>query len=73
MIGTKFRTEDAGVHSVVRGRKALYMGGSRSGSDGGPYTGDHADMSSEKPGENPGHRKPKDSWGRFVHPGLVGP
>ena len=30
-------------------------------------------MSSEKPGGNPGHRKPKDSWGRFVRPGLVGP
>ena len=30
-------------------------------------------MSSEKPDENSGHRKPKVSWGRFVRPGLVGP
>jgi hypothetical protein len=30
-------------------------------------------MSSEKLGENPSHRKPKVSWGRFVRPGLVGP
>ena len=30
-------------------------------------------MSSEKPDENSGHRKPKVSWGRFVLPGLVGP
>ena len=30
-------------------------------------------MSNEKTGENPVHRKPKVSWGRFVRPGLVGP
>jgi hypothetical protein len=30
-------------------------------------------MSSDNPGENPGRRKPKGSWGRFVRPGLVGP
>ena len=30
-------------------------------------------MSNEKKGENPFHRKPKVSWGRFVRPGLVGP
>ena len=40
---------------------------------GGLYTSDHAGMSSEKPGENPGHRNPKVSWGRFVLSGLVGP
>jgi hypothetical protein len=29
-------------------------------------------MSSDKPGEIPGHRKPKVSRARFVLPGLVG-
>ena len=33
---------------------------------------ENADMSSEKPGENPGRRKPKVSWARFVLSGLVG-
>ena len=40
---------------------------------GGLHTSDHAGMSSEKPGENPGRRNPKVSWGRFVLPGLGGP
>ena len=39
----------------------------------GLYRSDHADMSNDKPGENPGRRNPKVSWGRFVRPGLVGP
>ena len=33
---------------------------------------ENADMSSDKPDENSGRRKPKVSWGRFVLPGLVG-
>ena len=37
------------------------------------HASDYADMSNEKPGENPGRRNPKISWGRFVRPGLVGP
>ena len=39
----------------------------------GPHGSENAGMSSEKPGENPGHRNPKVSRGRFVRPGLVGP
>ena len=39
----------------------------------GPHGSENADMSNEKPGENPGHRNPKVSRGRFVRPGLVGP
>ena len=39
----------------------------------GPYGSDYADMSNDKTGENPVRRNPKVSWGRFVHPGLVGP
>ena len=41
-------------------------------SGGGPLTSDYADMSNEKPGENPGRRNPKVSRGRFVRPGSVG-
>jgi hypothetical protein len=39
----------------------------------GLHGSDYADMSNDKPGENPGRRNPKISWGRFVRPGLVGP
>ena len=42
------------------------------GSPRGVVTRENADMSSDKPGEIPGRRKPKVSWGRFVLPGLVG-
>ena len=42
------------------------------GSGRGPSTSDYADMSNEKPGENPGRRNPKVSRGRFVRPGSVG-
>ena len=34
--------------------------------------GENPDMSNEKPGENPGRRNPKASRGRFVRPGSVG-
>ena len=40
--------------------------------DGGALASENADMSSDKPDENSGRRKPKVSWGRFVLPGLVG-
>ena len=33
---------------------------------------DYADMSNEKPGENPGRRNSKVSRGRFVRPGSAG-
>ena len=39
---------------------------------GGVPGSEDADMSSDKPGEIPGRRKPKVSWGRFVLPGLAG-
>jgi hypothetical protein len=32
----------------------------------------YAGMSNDKPGENPGRRKPKVSWGRSIRPGLAG-
>ena len=34
---------------------------------------ENAGMSSVNPGENPGHRKPKVSYGRSIRVGLVGP
>ena len=51
----------------------MCTGRSEKGTDRGLYTSENADMSNDKPGENPGRRNPKDSWGRFVRPGLVGP
>ena len=45
---------------------------SRTEMDGGALGSENADTSSEKPGENPGRRKPKVSWARFVLPGLAG-
>ena len=45
---------------------------SRTEKDGGALISENADMSSDKPDENSGRRKPKVSWARFVLPGLVG-
>ena len=75
MNGTKLATEaaDVFVFGRMRGRGALYMDRSGKVTDRGPYTSDYADMSNDKPGENPGRRNSEVSWGRFVRPGLVGP
>ena len=40
--------------------------------ESGASVSENADTRSEKPGENPGRRKPKVSWARFVLPGLAG-
>ena len=45
---------------------------SRTVTDGGALASENADTSSDKPGKNPGRRKPKVSWARFVLPGLAG-
>jgi len=45
---------------------------SRTVRDDGAFISENADMSSDKPDENSGRRKPKVSWARFVPPGLVG-
>ena len=58
--------------SNARGRIALYEERSENENDRGLHTSDHASMSSEKPDGNSGHRKTKDSRGRFVRPGLAG-
>jgi hypothetical protein len=41
--------------------------------EGGARRRENAGMSSDNPGENPGHRKPEDSYARSVRVGLVGP
>ena len=55
-----------------RGRRAFSERRSLTEKDGGVQRSENADMSSDKPDENSGRRKPKVSWGRFVLPGLVG-
>ena len=60
-----------GLPGVVE--KRSMPGRSLTGKWGGLHGSDYADMSSEKARENRARRNPKVSWGRFVHPGLVGP
>ena len=60
------------VSTRVSGRRALSTHRSLTVKDGGVLTSENADMSSDKPDENSGRRKPKVSWGRFVLPGLAG-
>jgi hypothetical protein len=54
-----------GERSVSERRRAVRCVG-RIGSD-------YAGISSDKTGEKPVRRKSKVSWGRLIHPGLVGP
>ena len=42
-------------------------------SRGGPLRSENAGMSSDNPGENPGHRKPKVSYATLIGVGLGGP
>ena len=72
MIGDKRYTEALDVQFIGRGRGAFSVRRSSLVMDCGVLTSENADMSSDKPGEIPGRRKPKVSWGRFVLPGLVG-
>ena len=64
---------EIGLLTETDGRGALRAGRSGGAIRRGLHASDYADMSNEKPGENPGRRNPKISWGRFVRPGLVGP
>ena len=70
MIGSKLCAEIADREMV---EERTYRVEAVRGTGGGLVSSDYADMSNEKPGENPGRRNPKVSWGRFVRPGLVGP
>ena len=40
--------------------------------DSGALRSENADISNDKAGLNPARLNSKDSWGRFVLPGLVG-
>ena len=40
--------------------------------DPGAFRSENADISNDKAGLNPARLNSKDSWGRFVLPGLVG-
>ena len=40
--------------------------------DHGAFGSENADISNDKAGLIPARLNPKDSWGRFVLPGLVG-
>ena len=48
-------------NTSISGRGALYKRRSQSENKSGAYTRENAGMSSEKAGENPARRKPKDS------------
>ena len=75
MIGAQAYNRIYGCHlfggGVVGERSTL--GRSRSGSSGGRGGSDYAGMSSEKTRGKRVRRKSKVSWGRLIHPGLVGP
>ena len=73
MIGSKHGAEDEDdLLRANHGRGAFLQDRSRRVTDGGHAGSDYADMSNEKPGENPGRRNSKVSRGRFVRPGLAG-
>ena len=73
MIGPKLLTEDADdILNYIVVEERCVLSGSVWGTVCGLYTSEDADISNEKQGENPCHRNPKDSRGRFVRPGLVG-
>ena len=75
MIGDQITYRSYGFMTgspVVSGRRAYSALRSRTETDGGALNSENADTSRDKPGENPGRRKPKVSWARFVLPGLAG-
>ena len=67
MIGNKQNTE-AAAFFCLRAKEGVgercYQRRSRTETSGGALASDYAGMSNDKPGENPGRRKPKVSWGR---------
>ena len=73
MIGSKPDAEAADTpYGVVVEERPMCVEAVPEG-HGGAHGSENADMSNEKPGENPGRRNSKVSWGRFVPPGSVGP
>ena len=75
MIGDQITYRSYGFEKFSNfssGKRAYSTLRSRTETDGGALNSENADTSSDKPGENPGRRKPKVSWARFVLPGLAG-
>ena len=70
MIGSQASCRSGGSMRDGRGARHAREGGCASTARA--HAGDYADMSNEKPGENPGRRNPKVSRGRFVRPGSAG-
>ena len=54
----------------MRGSRASSVRRSVTVRERGAQTSEDADMSSDKPGENPGRRKPKVSHGHVRRPGV---
>ena len=67
--GAEVRNRSYGCGVEPRGRGAFLLGRSRLVRDGGLAGSENVGMSSEKGGENPPHRKHKDSWATIVVPG----
>ena len=63
---------EIGLRKQTDGRGALHAARSGGVTRRGLHASDYADMSNEKPGENPGRRNSKVSRGRFVRPGSAG-
>ena len=63
MNGTKRDTEAAGSSNTTVGERRVLGEGGRTTTTG-RHASDYAGTSNDKPGENPGRRKPKVSWGR---------
>ena len=59
--GLKYRTEAMDSSAMMSGRGAFYQRRRYTGRSAGADRSENAGMSSEKKGENPFHRKPKDS------------
>ena len=71
--GLKLATEAVGSRFIWNGRGAFSGQRSQCVSYGGVLRSENAGMSSDNPGENPGHRKPKVSYATLIDVGLVGP
>ena len=70
VTGLKSTTEAAAFRSRTgRGRGALPVRRSQVVRPGGALGSENAGMSSDNPGENPGHRKPKVSYATLIDVG----
>ena len=71
MIGNKQKAEAAGSRKRAVGERSCQLR-RRPERVAGAAGSEYAGLSNDKAGENPARRKPKDSWGRYIRPGLAG-